>query len=180
MITRHVIAALAATGLIPVMAAPAGAATPTHAGSGTGVQRHGDHEHLHVRPDRERVYVSTFSWGSTLAYDAMSKRPGLFDAALINAGFPIRPDQAAQAATTRTPFWVTHGTSDPVLPVTFGRDTTRILREAYVAAGVDPTAAEDLIRFVEYPDEAYSIPDYHAVVGPTYEDGTALRWLLDQ
>jgi predicted peptidase len=132
------------------------------------------------RIDQDRVYVSTFSWGSMLAYDTMSKRPDLFDAALINAGFRINPDQAARAATVRIPFWITHGTSDPVLPVVFGRDTTRILREAYVAAGVDPAEAEDLIRFTEYPDEAYSLPDYHAVVGPTYEDGSALRWLLDQ
>jgi predicted peptidase len=132
------------------------------------------------RVDQDRVYVSTFSWGSMLAYDAMSKRPSLFDAALINAGFRINPDQAGRIAAARTPFWITHGTSDPVLPVAFGRDTARILRDSYVAAGVDPAAAQDLIRFTEYPNEAYSLPDYHAVVGPTYEDGSALRWLLDQ
>jgi hypothetical protein len=37
--------------------------------------------------------------------------------------------RAARIAATRTPIRITHGTSDPVLPV---------LRDAYVAAGVDP------------------------------------------
>ncbi|MEO3819785.1 hypothetical protein [Plantactinospora sp. B24E8] len=128
--------------------------------------------------DRKRVYVSTYSWGSTLAYDAMANHPGLFSGALINAGFRISPDQAARIARAETPFWITHGTSDPILPVTFGRDTAQSLRAAYVAAGVDPARLDELIRYTEFPDEAFAEPDYHAVVGPTYEDPSILRWLL--
>jgi hypothetical protein len=49
-----------------------------------------------------------------------------------------------------------------------------------VAAGVDPAKAADLVRYTEFPDEAYSLPDYHAVVGPTYETRPILHWLLRQ
>lgn len=36
------------------------------------------------------------------------------------------------------------------------------------------------MRYTEYPDAAFSVPDYHAAFGPTYEDASILRWLLDQ
>ncbi|MEU6786773.1 hypothetical protein ABZ912_46910 [Nonomuraea angiospora] len=101
-------------------------------------------------------------------------------AALINAGFTAGEDQAARIAATRTPIWITHGTSDPVLPVTNGRTSSRRLRDAYIAAGVDPAKAAGLVRFTEFPDKAYSQPDYHAVVGPTYETRPILHWLLEQ
>jgi predicted peptidase len=127
--------------------------------------------------DRERVYVSGFSQGTRLAYLAMADHPGLFAAALINAGFTVTADQAARIAATRTPIWITHGTSDPVLPVTNGRTSSQLLREAYQAAGIDPA---DLVRYTEFGDQAYSQPDYHAVVGPTYETRSILHWLLEQ
>jgi len=130
--------------------------------------------------DRERVYVSGFSWGTTLAYDAMADYPGLFAGALINAGFPVSAEKAAQIAQAGTSIWINHGTSDPVLPVTFGRNSVQTLRTAYVAAGMDAAQAEDLVRFTEYPNEAYGLPDYHAVVGPVYEDPSILGWLLQQ
>ncbi|TDD73080.1 hypothetical protein E1262_00925 [Jiangella aurantiaca] len=130
--------------------------------------------------DTERVYVQGFSMGTALAYDAMADHPGLFAGALITAGFGVSPDQAARIAMARTPIWITHGTSDPVLPVANGRTSTQRLRSAYVAAGAEPAEAENLIRYTEFPDEAYSLPDYHAVVGPTYEDPSILRWLLQQ
>ncbi|HEU5157336.1 MAG TPA: dienelactone hydrolase family protein [Streptosporangiaceae bacterium] len=130
--------------------------------------------------DRDRVYVSGFSWGTTLAYEAMAAHPGLFAAALINAGFTVTDGQAARIAATRTPIWITHGTSDPILPVTNGRTSAQRLRDAYVAAGVAPAQAADLVRFTEFPDEAYSQPDYHAVVGPAYETRSIPHWLLEQ
>src|SRR6266498_533462 len=39
--------------------------------------------------DRERVYASTVSYGSTLAWEAMATHPGLFTAALITGGFRV-------------------------------------------------------------------------------------------
>jgi predicted peptidase len=130
--------------------------------------------------DRNRVYASTVSYGSTTAWEAMATHPGLFTAALITGGFQISPDQATSIATDRTPIWITHGLHDPLLPVAYGRNSAATLRSAYVAAGVAPAAAAHLIRYTEFGDDAYSEPDYHAVMGPTYQDTAILRWLLAQ
>lgn len=130
--------------------------------------------------DPDRIYVQTFSCGSTVAWDAMAKHPGLFDAALICAGFRPSTVQAAAIAQLPTPIWITHGTNDPVLPFAWGNESATRLRDAYVAAGVDPVEAADLVRFTAFGPETYAVPDYHAVVGPTYEQQEILSWFLTQ
>lgn len=132
--------------------------------------------------DPERVYASTVSYGSTTAWQAMATtRPGLFSAVLITGGFAVSATQAASIAADRTPIWITHGTNDHLLNVaTTGRLSRDRLRAAYVAAGVDPGAVEDLVRYTEYGNDAYSLPDYHLAAAPTYEDETILQWLLEQ
>ncbi|RIQ19588.1 PHB depolymerase family esterase [Jiangella rhizosphaerae] len=128
----------------------------------------------------DRVYASTVSYGSTLAWQTLATEPGLFTAVLLTGGFRVSAAQAAQIAAEPTPIWITHGTNDHLLPVAFARESAVLLRDAYVAAGVDPTEAAELIRYTEYGNEAFSEPDYHAAYGPTYEDASILRWLLAQ
>ena len=130
--------------------------------------------------DTDRIYLSGFSMGTQLSYDAMSNHPGLFAGTLINAGFTVTAAQAARIAEARTPIWIAHGTSDPVLPVTNGRTSADRLRAAYVAAGVDPARAQQLVRFSEFGNDAFAQPDYHAVTGPVYETQPILDWLLSQ
>ncbi len=132
--------------------------------------------------DPDRVYASTVSYGSTTAWQAMATtRPGLFSAALITGGFAVSAAQAASIATDRTPIWITHGTNDHLLNVaTTGRLSRDRLRAAYVAAGVDPAVVNDLVRYTEYGNDAFSQPDYHLAAAPTYEDENILQWLLAQ
>lgn len=130
--------------------------------------------------DSGRVYASTVSYGSTTAWEAMATHPGLFSAALITGGFRVSASQAARIAADTTPIWITHGLNDHLLPVTFGRDSAALLRDAYETAGVDPDEAQDLVRYTEYGNNAFSEPDYHAAFGPTYEDQSVLQWLLRQ
>ncbi|HYQ64846.1 PHB depolymerase family esterase [Actinophytocola sp.] len=132
------------------------------------------------RVDRDRVYVSTVSYGSTLAWEAMATHPGLFTAALITGGFRVSAEQAARIATDRTPIWITHGLNDHLLPVAYGRDSTALLRTAYTAAGVGSDKAADLVRYTEFGNDAFSEPDYHAAFGPTYENRSILRWLVSR
>lgn len=128
--------------------------------------------------DRDRVYVSTVSYGSTLAWEAMATHPGLFTAALVTGGFRVSAEQAARIATDRTPVWITHGRNDHLLPVAYGRDSAALLREAYVAAGVSPDRAARLVRYTEFGNDAFTEPDYHAAFGPTYEDHSIPQWLI--
>ena len=130
--------------------------------------------------DPDRVYASTVSYGSTLAWEAMATHPGLFSAALVTGGFRVSADQAARIAADRTPIWITHGLNDHLLPVAYGRDSTALLRDAYTAAGVSEEKAADLVRYTEYGNDAFTEPDYHAAFGPTYEDKSILRWLAAQ
>lgn len=130
--------------------------------------------------DENRTYVTTFSWGSTLAWEAMASVPGLFDGALITAGFPLSAGQAARIAESPVPVWLTHATSDPVLPPTNSTTSRDLLRAAYVDAGMDPAEAADMVRFTEYANDAFDIPDYHAATGPTYQNSAILSWLLAQ
>ena len=127
-----------------------------------------------------RVYASTVSYGSTLAWEAMATHPGLFTAALITGGFRVSAEQATRIATDRTPIWITHGLNDHLLPVAYGRDSTALLRDAYVAAGVSPEKAATLVRYTEFGNDAFSEPDYHAAFGPTYENTSIPRWLIHQ
>lgn len=130
--------------------------------------------------DANRVYASTVSYGSTLAWEAMATHPGLFTAALITGGFRVSPEQAARIATDRTPIWITHGLNDHLLPVAYGRDSTTLLRDAYVAGGVSPDKAARLVRYTEFGNDAFTEPDYHAAFGPTYENTSILRWLVSR
>jgi predicted peptidase len=130
--------------------------------------------------DPDRVYASTVSYGSTLAWEAMATHPGLFTAALVTGGFRVSPEQAARIATDRTPIWITHGLNDHLLPVAYGRDSAALLRDAYVAAGVSPEKAARLVRYTEFGNDAFTEPDYHAAFGPTYENASIPRWLLHQ
>jgi predicted peptidase len=129
--------------------------------------------------DADRVYASTVSYGSTLAWEAMATHPGLFSAALITGGFQVSPEQAARIATDRTPIWITHGLHDHLLPVAYGRDSATLLRNAYTATGVSPDRVARLVRYTEFDDDAFTEPDYHAAFGPTYENTSILRWLVN-
>lgn len=132
-----------------------------------------------VNPDR--IYASTVSYGSTLAWAALTAYPGLFDAALITGGFGASVAQAEAIAASRTPVWITHGTGDHLLNVvTTGQASFNRIWEAYIATGSTPAQTTALVKYTEYPLAAFYEPDQHLAAAPTYEDSSILRWLLAQ
>ncbi|TNH24965.1 hypothetical protein FHG89_24085 [Micromonospora orduensis] len=130
--------------------------------------------------DTSRVYATTVSYGSQLLWAAFAKRPDLFAGGLVTGGFPVNATQATAIAAAEIPLWITHGEHDHLLNVSGARNSSALLRQAYEARGRTPEQAADLVRYTEYADGSFSLPDYHAAFGPTYEDGGILRWLLDQ
>jgi predicted peptidase len=131
--------------------------------------------------DQDRIYASTVSYGSTLAWAALTNHPGLFDAALITGGFAASAAQATAIAVSGTPVWVTHGTTDHLLNVvTTGQTSFNRLWNAYIALGKTPAQASALVKYTEYGDEAFGEPDEHLAAAPTYEDDSILQWLLAQ
>lgn len=130
--------------------------------------------------DTRRVYATTVSYGSQLLWEAFAKRPDLWAGGLVTGGFAVNAEQAAAIAAAEIPLWVTHGVHDHLLNISLARNTRTALREAYAARGKSPQDIEALLRYTEYEDAAFSLPDYHAAYGPTYEDASILRWLLSQ
>jgi len=130
--------------------------------------------------DAGRVYATTVSYGSQLLWNAYAKRPDLFAAGLVTGGFAVNAEQAAAIAAAEIPLWVTHGVHDHLLNISLARTTRTLLQNAYAARGKTPEQIENLLRYTEYEDAAFSLPDYHAAFGPTYEDSSILQWLLSQ
>ncbi|MEV4812206.1 hypothetical protein [Micromonospora avicenniae] len=131
--------------------------------------------------DQERIYASTVSYGSTLAWAALATYPGLFDGALITGGFAASAAQATAVAASGTPVWITHGTHDHLLNVsTTGQASYNRIWNAYMELGKTPAQANELVKYTEYADSAFYEPDRHLAAAPTYEDETILQWLLAQ
>lgn len=130
--------------------------------------------------DRDRVYLSTVSYGSVLAWSMAAARPDLFAGVLLTGGFPSNATQQAAIAAGEVPFWITHGTHDHLLPVARALASYQGLVAAYQARGLDEAAIARLVKWTEYGDEWFSQPDRHAAMGPTYEDPAILQWLLAQ
>lgn len=130
--------------------------------------------------DTRRIYATTVSYGAQLLWNAFAKRPDLFAGGLVTGGFAVSAEQATAIAAAEIPLWITHGVHDHLLNIELARTTRTLLQDAYAARGKTPEQVAELLHYVEYEDDAFSLPDYHAAYGPTYEDGAALRWLLAQ
>lgn len=128
--------------------------------------------------DTRRIYATTVSYGSQLLWNAFAKRPDLFAAGLVTGGFAVNAEQAAAIAAAEIPLWVTHGVHDHLLNISLARTTRTLLRDAYATRGKTPEQIDNLLRYTEYEDTAFTLPDYHAAFGPTYEDSSIVRWLL--
>lgn len=131
--------------------------------------------------DTDRIYGSTVSYGSVLAWSALASHPGLFDAMLVTGGFGASQAQADAIAASATPVWITHGTGDHLLDVeTTGQASFDRLWSAYAALGKTPAQTTFLLKYTEYPLAAFYEPDQHLAAAPTYEDASILQWLLAQ
>lgn len=129
--------------------------------------------------DPDRIYGSTVSYGSVLAWAALTNHPGLFDGMLVTGGFGASQAQADAIAASETPVWITHGTGDHLLNVvTTGQASFNRIWNAYMALGKTPAQASALVKYTEYPLEAFYEPDQHLAAAPTYEDASILQWLL--
>jgi predicted peptidase len=130
--------------------------------------------------ERSRIYATSVSYGSRLLWHMFAKRPELFAGGLVTGGFQISDAQAKAIAAAEVPLWVTHGVNDHLLNISLARGTNAALKGAYEARGKSPEEISRLLHYTEYDNAAFSLPDYHAAFGPTYEDPTILQWLLDQ
>jgi predicted peptidase len=85
--------------------------------------------------DPTRVYLTGLSMGGFGAFDLAARRPDLFAAVVPICG---GGDPATAATVARIPFYIVHGTDDPVVPVAL----SRTMRDAIAAAAADAARAD--------------------------------------
>jgi pimeloyl-ACP methyl ester carboxylesterase len=111
--------------------------------------------------DYDRFYIYGSSMGGYGTYGAIQKHPDIFAAAYVEcgAGNPEMADILAEI-----PFWIFHGSEDPVVSVSYARD----MYHAVLDAGGTQ------IRYTEYPGVGHNAWDY------TGHETTLNSWLLAQ
>ena len=134
-----------------------------------------------LRTDPARIYLTGLSMGGYGTWSIAARHPGRFAALLVvcggihpparvpfprdETGFWELPDPYAAYARAlgRTPVWIFHGDTDPVVPV----DESRRMHAALQAAGAD-------VRYTELPGLGHNAWD------PAYTDPAVPAWLLAQ
>jgi len=116
--------------------------------------------------DRKRLYVTGLSQGGFGSWNWNIAYPRLFAAMVAIAG---GADPAAVKVLKDKPVWAFHAASDPVIPVTYGRNTV----EALKAAGGQP-------RYTEYDASTYFYPMAHFSWVPAFRDAAMRDWLFSQ
>lgn len=112
--------------------------------------------------DRDRVYLTGLSMGGFGTFDAISRWPERFAAAVpICGGGDPRPEVVSRFRSL--PLWAFHGDQDQLVPP----DRTRRMVAALQEAGGQP-------RYTEYPGVG------HDSWTPAYADDALFEWLFQQ
>lgn len=110
--------------------------------------------------DADRVYVTGISMGGYGTWDAISRWPDRFAAAVPICG---GGDEAQAAKLTKLPIWCFHGDKDGAVPVARSRNMIAAIK----AAGGDP-------KYTEYPGVGHNSWDN------AYKDEALYDWLFAQ
>ncbi len=110
--------------------------------------------------DAKRIYITGLSMGGFGTWDAISRRPNFFAAAVPICG---GGDVTNAKLLTKLPIWCYHGDADNVVRVELSRN----MIEAIQKAGGTP-------RYTEYPGVA------HDSWTATYADQSLFAWLFKQ
>jgi len=110
--------------------------------------------------DPDRRYVTGLSMGGYGTYDLCLRRPEAFAAGVPICG-GVDPSRAKEIA--HIPFWIFHGSDDPVVPVELSRSMVRALK----AAGAKP-------KYTEYEGVK------HNCWNRAYHEPGLVDWVFDQ
>lgn len=110
--------------------------------------------------DKNRVYITGLSMGGYGTWDAISRNPELFAAALPLCG---GADIKQAPKLTKMPIWTVHGDKDGAIPVSRSRDIVKAIK-----------SAGGKIIYTEHPGVG------HNVWSKTYSDKKILDWLFNQ
>jgi phospholipase/carboxylesterase len=82
--------------------------------------------------DRSRVYLLGFSMGTVMSYALSLTRPELFRGVVANSGYVPEGTHLVLRWQDlgNLPYFIAHGTDDPVIPVDFARRARQLFRES--------------------------------------------------
>jgi len=110
--------------------------------------------------DAQRIYVTGLSMGGYGTFDAVSRRPKYFAAAVPICG---GADEAQAKSVVHVPMWLFHGAKDTAVKPERSRNMVAALKEA----GGKP-------KYTEYPNVG------HGSWAPAYKDDELYAWLFAQ
>lgn len=113
-----------------------------------------------MQVDPSRIYITGLSMGGFGTYDAISRRPELFAAAVPVCG---GGDTSIADSFAHIPMWIFHGADDDVVPASFSMEMQDALRKA----GANP-------GLTIYPDTGH-----FSWLG-AYDDEMMIEWLFSQ
>jgi predicted peptidase len=116
--------------------------------------------------DTSRLYATGLSQGGFGVWAWNLAHPDLF-AAVVPIAAGANP--AAVEALKNKPIWAFHAEADPVIPVSFSRDSVKALREA-----------GSNVRYTEYPSDTYFFPMAHFSWVPALKNAQMREWLFQQ
>lgn len=111
--------------------------------------------------DARRVYATGISMGGYGTWEAVTRRPELFAAAIPICG---GGDTTQAGRIKELPIWCFHGDKDGAVPVVRSRDMVQAIK----------AAGGTKIQYREYPGFGHNCWD------ATYRDDTVLKWLFAQ
>ena len=111
--------------------------------------------------DAQRVYITGLSMGGMGTFEAVAREPNLFAAAapICGGGDP----KGFNGNGPQTPFWIFHGTDDPIVSVDYSREMYKQLK----ALGWEAT-------YTEYPEVEHNSWD-NAFAEPNF-----LKWMFSK
>ena len=110
--------------------------------------------------DTDRIYITGLSMGGFGTFDAISRYPDLFAAAVPVCG---GGDVTKAKAIAHIPIWIFHGAKDAAVNVSFSQNMVTALTEAGANAG-----------YTQYPEAG------HFSWIAAYSDTMMLTWLFNQ
>ena len=120
----------------------------------------------HPQIDTSRLYATGLSQGGFGVWAWNLAHPDLF-AAVVPIAAGANP--VAVAALKNKPIWAFHAEADPVIPVSFSRDSVKALQ-----------AAGSAVRYTEYPADTYLHPMAHFSWVPALKNAQMREWLFQQ
>jgi len=116
--------------------------------------------------DKDREYVTGFSFGGECTWVSLVERPDRFAAGVPICGTDVYSDVTVAERTehlAQMPLWIFHGDADEVVPVDVSRNIVKALRDA----GGNP-------KYTEYPGVN------HNSWSRAYRDPELVEWLFAQ